>query len=246
VCIPTTCAGLGYVCGSAPDGRGAMLDCGSCAVTDACGVGGVAGQCSSCVSVCVPETCASQGIVFGPASDGCGGVINCGYCPGGGVAPGCYGAITWPPDAWLPPVCGGACGANDCQQLGLTCGRVADGCGGVVDCGACNANGTCPTGGAAGDCSPCVPKTCASAGYDCAGGSDGCGGTTDCGTCDDCIRCDRGHCGGVLISLCAPKTCADQGAACGTTTDGCGNFLDCGACSTGLTCAQGTCLPACM
>jgi len=37
VCVPTTCLLLGAECGTAPDGCGAMLDCGMCKGDHPCG-----------------------------------------------------------------------------------------------------------------------------------------------------------------------------------------------------------------
>ena len=100
-CKPTTCADLGYACGPASDGCGALLQCGTCAAPEVCGAGGFnkcglpagVGSDGGSVSLCVPSTCQSQGISCGPAGDGCGALLSCGTCNapqscGGGGVPG--------------------------------------------------------------------------------------------------------------------------------------------------------------
>jgi len=246
-CTPRTCAGLGFNCGSAPDGCGGVLDCGSCPAGEGCGVDGVAGQCSSCVSTCVPVTCAGTGALPGIISDGCGNILDCGTCSCvyQGLPQSCWGAVTVPPDVWLNSDCCGSVGCTPatCAQLNVFCAEVGDGCGGLLDCGSCKPGGTCPV--QPGECPTCVPKTCASAGSNCGAQEDGCGGEIDCGTCDPCVPCQAGVCAGVLVSMCAPTTCADLGLECGAATDGCNHALDCGTCPGSLACAQGVCLPAC-
>ncbi|MGZ3423202.1 MAG: hypothetical protein ACXWUG_30845, partial [Polyangiales bacterium] len=65
----------------------------------------------------------------------------------------------------------GGCMAKTCAALGANCGPVADGCGGILDCGKCTAPEACGGGGKANVCGggggPCVPKTCADVGADC-------------------------------------------------------------------------------
>jgi hypothetical protein len=190
----------------------------------------------------VPATCASLNLQVGPAPDGCGGIIQCGTCPCA-YAPGCYNAVTNPPDAWMRWDCclgPGTCTPLTCAEQGITSGPAGDGCGNVLNCD------PDPCAACGGGCPPCKPRTCAALGYNCGTWDDWCGGTLDCGTCDDCISCNNGVCGGTLVSLCVPTTCADAGVACGPAPDGCSGFLDCGSCPAPLTCVQGTCLPACM
>jgi hypothetical protein len=66
-CTPDTCEGLGVACGTAPDGCGAQLDCGTC---EAEGMDGP----------CVPRACEGR---CGSINDGCGGQVDCGGCDGG-------------------------------------------------------------------------------------------------------------------------------------------------------------------
>ncbi len=105
---------------------------------------------TSCVSppMCQPLTCADfpQG-TCGPQGDGCGGVTpDCGTCTppqtcGGGGTPGMCGA----PD-------GGTCVPTTCAKLGIQCGPAGDGCGGLLQCGTCQAPQTCGGGGVPGVC----------------------------------------------------------------------------------------------
>src|SRR5262245_13367188 len=68
-CQPTTCAQLGKNCGSAGDGCGGTLSCGTCSGNDACTQG---------VCTCVPEAdaevCTAQGRICGSVTttDRCG------------------------------------------------------------------------------------------------------------------------------------------------------------------------------
>jgi len=213
---------------------------------------------SSAADVCVPQmcipwTCADTpwtNPLGGPAPDGCGNEIDCGTCecvyPG--LAASCNGAVTMPPNVWLDIACCGSAGClpETCEELGISCGRVPDGCGDVLSCGRCNADGTCPMGGKAGACAPCVPQTCASQGFDCGSQGDGCGGVLECGSCDPCVPCFSGVCAGVFVSDCVPATCDGLGIECGAAGDGCGAVLECGTCETPLTCARGVCGPSCL
>jgi hypothetical protein len=138
-CTPETCASQNIGCGSASDGCGNLLDCGTCVPPLSCGGGGVPGQCggSDAGVRCAPTTCAAQSIACGFAGDGCGNLIDCGSCPpssvcGGGGVPGQCGPETCVPET--------------CAEQHLQCGPAGDGCGNVIQCGAC-VSGTC---GAAG------------------------------------------------------------------------------------------------
>lgn len=79
-----------------------------------------------------------------------------------------------PGSVHLGPSCMGAgcrCAPSSCSAQGATCGVVLDGCGGVIDCGACSGTvacsaGTCPAGacglvadgcGSVLTCMPCSP-----------------------------------------------------------------------------------------
>jgi hypothetical protein len=218
-CTPSTCAAQGASCGSAPDGCGGTLSCGTCPTGSYCS----AGKCAT--SSCVPTTCGALGYNCGTWSDGCGGVLNCGACS----APATCGG------AGKPGVCGGAsCTPTTCAAQGLKCGSASDGCGGALSCG------TCPTGSycSAGACvtSSCMTATCSSLGLSCGAASDGCGGTLSCGTCPTGSYCSGGKC---ATSSCMPTTCGALGYDCGTWADGCGGTLSCGTCASPATCGGG-------
>jgi hypothetical protein len=77
------------------------------------------------------------------------------------------------------------CFPLSCAQQGLNCGPAGDGCGNLLNCGACMAPETCAGGGKPGVCGSdagngpvCTPRTCADAG--CGVVDDGCGGNIDC------------------------------------------------------------------
>jgi hypothetical protein len=192
--------------------------------------GGDAGGCAS-------PTCASLGANCGAVTDPvCGGVIQCGTCPSGSAC-GAGGKAN---------VCGtgdaGACTPKTCSELGAECGAIADGCGKVIDCGACEA-GSCGGGGVGYKCgggtdaSGCTALTCAAQGIECGPSGDGCGGTIACGACAAPDTCggggNAGKCG---HATCKPLTCADQGVTCGAAGDGCGGALACGVCSAPKSC----------
>jgi hypothetical protein len=181
---------------------------------------------------CEKPTCAALGANCGTVTDTvCGGTLECGACPsgstcGGGGKPNVCGA----PDA-------GACTPKTCAELGAECGKTADGCGGLVDCGACEA-GTCGGGGVPFKCGgvdagPCTKVDCAAQGLECGPAGDGCGGVLACGTCAAPDTCGGGgkpgKCG--RLPPCTPKTCKDLGASCGAQSDGCGGLISCGVCS---------------
>jgi hypothetical protein len=64
-----------------------------------------------------------------------------------------------------------------CQ--GVTCGEVADGCGGTIDCGTCASGDECN----AGSCCTPTSLSVACQGVTCGIAPDGCGGTFNCGAC---------------------------------------------------------------
>ncbi len=96
---------------------------------------------------------------------------------------------------------GGKCTPKTCAQIGVSCGKHEDGCGGTVDCGECDPN--------------CKPKTCEALGKTCGKHDDGCGSLTNCGAC---------------APNCQPKTCAELGKTCGNHDNGCGGTVACGVC----------------
>src|SRR5580658_3858027 len=150
------------------------------------------------------------------------------------------------------------CAPRSCQASGYTCGQNADGCGNLVDCGACAGDEYCGgggfsrcgtgDGGAPGDAGACVPKTCVELGLTCGSNADGCGGVLDCGTCTAPAVCGGGGfsvCGGPAggeggtLAACVPATCSSLGVGCGTAGDGCGGTLACGTCAAPAFCGGG-------
>jgi hypothetical protein len=149
-CSPKTCAQLGAQCGTADDGCGKMIDCGTCPSGLTCGGGGTPNVCGGGCGCC-PLTCADQGYNCDVHGDGCGNTIDCGSC----TAPETCGG------SGMPGVCGMAdagadsCAPKTCAQLGYYCGGLkGDGCGNTIDCGACPAGLTCGGGGMANVCGP--------------------------------------------------------------------------------------------
>ena len=133
-------------------------------------------------------------------------------------------------DACVPLTC------RDPSCFPAYCGRIGDGCGGDLDCGACAAGWSCK----GGLCRPdaCVPISCNAAGafpY-CGNIGDGCGGSLDC----VCPRSDWscvGHVCNSTSSGCVPIfgcVLLGGGEYCGGIIgDGCGGVLDCSrACSS--------------
>ena len=164
-------------------------------------------------------------------------------------------AIVLPPDAPVAPPPGAdaspgsdACQPGSCSGPGATyCGRIGNGCGGILECGECPTGQVCNGAGIAHVCAPpasagCKPGAC-TAGSDhfCGVVGDGCGRTQDCGACPTGFTCG----GGGVAHLCAPDniatcvgtTCAQAGGKfCGKIGDGCGRLLDCGGCPAGESC----------
>jgi hypothetical protein len=265
-CKRLTCADVGANCGPIGDGCGGVVsDCGTCAPGTVCGGGGVPSVCGTTVNDgggCVPLTCAMAGVNCGPIGDGCGGSVSCGSCPTG---QSCGAGGT-------PSVCGiagfiaadggvvsetGMCIPRTCVDAGANCGKIGDGCGGIVDCGGCTGADICGGNGKANVCgnsfavdgATCLPRTCADVGANCGPVGDGCGGLIDCGTCSSPQTCGGGGtpsvCGNKFVSSdggiigCTPKTCASIGANCGPVADGCGGLLSCGTCSSPYICGGG-------
>jgi hypothetical protein len=202
---------------------------------------------------CAPLSCQASGYTCGKNADGCGGLVDCGTCApgtacGGGGFSRCGGG-----DGGVSGDAG-ACTPRTCAELRLTCGRNADGCGGVVDCGSCTAPSICGGSGFSRCGGPrssdggrvaCVPATCASLGASCGTVGDGCGGVVQCGSCAPPAFCGGGGfsaCGGpggAGPSACVPATCQKLGFNCGPAGDGCGNLLQCGSCGGPDACGGG-------
>jgi hypothetical protein len=106
-----------------------------------------------------------------------------------------------------------ACTRVTCTPaMGRYCGKIGDGCGGLLDCGACPTDQVCSGAPTAGLCVAgpnCVPVKCEQpTGKYCGKVGDGCGRTLDCGGCT------------------APDTCGGGSfpSVCGGGTTGCFNL----------------------
>ncbi len=125
-CVPKTACPAGQNCGTASNGCGGTIVCGTCMAPQTCGGSGTANQCG-----CTPATTCTGGQNCGTAGDGCGGMIACGTCT-------------------PPQTCGGGGAATQCGctpkttcPAGDTCGTADNGCSGTVTCGTCTAGQTC-------------------------------------------------------------------------------------------------------
>lgn len=129
-CSATSCAKLGAVCGTAPDGCGGVIDCGACPTGTTCGGNG-ANKCGT--QACSPRSCAQMGASCGYVSDGCSQALYCGDC-----AP--------------PLTCGGAGVANACGHQGNAGSGGAPGSGGSTgNGGAAGSGGASGSGGTGGN-----------------------------------------------------------------------------------------------
>jgi hypothetical protein len=207
------CAKQGFDCGPQGDGCGNILQCGTCAASEACG-GGASPRPGVCGVVCTPQTCQGQGFNCGAASDGCNGALDCGNCPSGEI---CGGGG--------PNLCGpGICTSpKTCASQGFDCGPQGDGCGNILPCGTCAPNEACGGGASPkpGVCGViCTPKTCQQQGFTCGTATDTCGTSIDCGTCptgQSCGTAGEYVCGpsSTCTNLCLQQQVCPNG---GTTT----------------------------
>ncbi|HVJ94329.1 MAG TPA: hypothetical protein VM580_31290, partial [Labilithrix sp.] len=237
-CVPKTAqdyANENKDCGQQSDGCGGIIDLGTCIAPEFCGGGGPSKCAVSGGGSCIKKTCADYPGNCGPQPDGCGGVTeNCGTCAppqvcgGGGVPSVCGGGTVQGPG-------GGTCVPKTVCGPG-ECGMVADGCGGVLDCGTASCtNGTiCGGGGTPNVCGApsCTPLTQCPAGMNCGAIADGCGGIVQCGSGSGCTFpqiCGGGGqpniCGGGIVTgdggaPCTPMTCQQTGKHCGPDADG--------------------------
>ena len=125
-------------------------------------------------------------------------------------------------------------------------GVIGNGCGGMLDCGACPAGESCGahTPNVCGTpLDGCVPVTCAQVGGTyCGKIGDGCGRLLDCGDCSNPLACGGGGinhvCGASQDSgACNATSCTPPGGTyCGVVGDNCGGRIDCGMCPAGKSC----------
>jgi hypothetical protein len=137
----------------------------------------------------------------------------------------------------VPPTCA----PKTCGDVSANCGYVSDGCGGLLNCGTCQAPDTCGGGGTPNQCgSNCTLTSCAAKGATCGTIGDGCGGTRNCGTCSAPAVCGGGGTANVCgVPACTPRSCQSIGATCGNIGDGCGGTLNCGSCTGPAFCGGG-------
>ena len=116
-CMPiTTCNNAGATCGTASDGCGGTLNCGSCPSGQVC----TNNNCYSATCqafTCGPNSCGCSG-------DGCGGTLCCGGC-----AVGAYCNV---------PICAQLC--NDCAAMEVVTTSFQPCTNGVCNMGEGNAN----------------------------------------------------------------------------------------------------------
>ncbi len=160
-CTPATCTSQGFTCGSAGDGCGNSLSCGTCSSPQFCGGGGFNvcggnGVATGAQSACVPDSCTSLGYSCGYAGDGCGNQLACGMCS----SPDYCGGGGFDQCGYTTSDAGFSCMAATCTSLGYDCGYAADGCNGLLQCGAtCPSGTTCGGGGQRNVCGTPVPCT---------------------------------------------------------------------------------------
>ncbi len=262
-CLPMGCVQLGANCGTAPDGCGATVSCGTCPAGQTCGGNGP-NQCGT--AECFPRQCTQLGASCGVVSDGCEGVLDCGECTapetcGGGGLPLQCGCTCVLPNAVT--TCSGQSGCllQSCEEGFRDCNGLAnDGCEAVIasdpaNCGACGT--ICSFGHAAAKCEQgiCVMADCDPGHADCnADPSDGCEINTQtnplhCGGCD--LECPDS--GGIPLcqgGMCKINPCGSGLGNCdgddknGCETDVTSSTSNCGAC--GNLCALTHADPACV
>ena len=139
---------------------------------------------------------------------------QCGRCAAGLQRRQCDTQCRW--GAWSSCDESSCCTPTTCPAQGKNCGRIADGCGVMLNCGSCTGAQTCGGGGEPNVCG-CTRTTCQAQGKNCGQIHDGCGRMIDCGT------CGRGNlCGG--NNLCRIATPRD-GPSFVTTHPTGANFL---------------------
>ncbi len=197
-----------------------------------------------CVAVAGCNTRDVGGVTYDGGGDD--GPANDGPAPDAWILPD----VPPEPDAISTDGVPDACIPLTCTPVGRQfCGRIGDGCGGVLECGDCANSLRCGAHGTDNVCPPapgsCTPLTCDAAGGGryCGFIGDGCGGTQDCGGCPTGETCAGAGVANVCAvppaSGCTRLTCSGgvNGQLCGRIGDGCGGALDCDApCPTGETC----------
>ncbi len=195
--VPTHCP-VGAMCAD----NGLCVPIATCAVDEDCPS---AYRCNDMTFVCEVPNCGMAGYSY--CRDGVGCVdlaINAASCGACGRA--CSAGATCSAGQCIPPCVPVA----NCQQVGADCGMVADGCGGLLDCGTCMGAETCGGGG--------VPNVCGSVAL--------CGDAIVAGneTCDDGNQQSNDGCS-VTCQVENGWTCPIGGGLCVMLSDPC-NGLD--------------------
>jgi hypothetical protein len=130
-CTPTTCM-PNINCGTFDNGCNHVISCPACLVAHTCS----ADKPNSCE--CTKRTCADWKANCGTPPDLCNGIVpSCGTCAAGS----CGGGGT-------PYVCGPGTCVSKTKCPPDACGKIPDGCGGILPCGDSNCkNGTICGGG---------------------------------------------------------------------------------------------------
>ena len=172
------------------------------------------------IAIAATTGCNGRVEVTGPsdldaAADG--GASSGGESPDGGTTGSSSGGATASSSSGgttpIPPSDGSGCTPKTCQELGYNCGKNADTCGGIIDCGSCSGTRYCGGGGysrCGGSTGPpdtglpCQPKSCADFPVGtCGAQSDGCGGVTGICAVSASGLCPPGQfCGGGGPGLC--------------------------------------------
>lgn len=86
------------------------------------------------------------------------------------------------------------CTPTTCGAQGVECGHAGDGCGNLLDCGACPTGQFCGGGGPGkcGTSTSCTPLTCPDQKLQCGQAGDGCGNVINCGNCPTGQVCGLG------------------------------------------------------
>jgi hypothetical protein len=180
LCTPQTCSSLGYNCGTASDGCGGMLNCGSCGSNQTCTANKCVANCASHAS----KKC-DNGNLYWYNSCGIKEELaqNCGVNEN---TSSYQCSNTWIQQKTITKGCANnACFANPVWNNAQDCSATNQTC----------SNGSCVSSAATSTLPIiCTPKTCADLGYFCGTALDGCGGTLNCGICSNNNTCYKGAC----------------------------------------------------
>ena len=130
-CIPNVNACSGIVCGTADDGCGILISCGTCDEGFICSE-----DKTQCIEgTCTPDGTACDSLVCGDVVNSCGDLISCGTC---GLGESCSAGLCIPGECTPKNV------TESCGEA--ICGTADDGCGSLVSCGTCDLGFSCSAG----------------------------------------------------------------------------------------------------